>query len=1641
MANTNDFLSNLGDVLNQQFSSGDNKNKSLDIATNGQTNRYGKLGQFANQFDQTADRSYNEEGAQRIDYNNYAPKQLGISMQDPNATVLVKKRMFASLAENWRPDMMDSHEKLFYKTTKILFQNKCNQISSYEKLCKIGQVSADIGRVDYHLLPIIFSLTDNISQTPSATLGAYGADSLQDSVTGALSKFTNIVDRVKEIYALSQDTPYTSWIAGIPDTFRASFSQGTGVIEFNNVTSITTTTTLDFAKGSFSLSFNDPYKIMRITNLDIEQAISDATNRFYSNSFLQFGITSLDQTISLQKQQLNMNRQLRGANPINFIVSPDSYLGKRVRAIIDNIGFEINFDASAITNITGPKTGNIDSSALQGSDAVGDDGLSSDEVILFNNIVSALYSQISLAANTRRQAIADNQDQKKNLNRIREKMRLNYSGKLVIQPMDNVHIYINSKKKIDNKILGGLQSSFSGLGFLQGLNNLTNDIKDTFAINETYSLEKSVFVGNDFPNWLWQIMRSQIISDKDGAHVFAGIVDEATSSYTDRIYTVSVKGSDNGGYFNYGLVNFKPSVEVFNGPLFDPMTPFKLEFDTVTGVDNNQLELLDENKELFESSFVKDKNGLYSGITTTEINYLQQDADRIQNNSVRRVFYDPDGMVYRWKEGIASLTLFGDSYQPSPPGTYAPALTADPFAGQDIMNVISLLISGQPYNFATFYKAALMVDGAFKKDSATNQDSSGSYFRGLTQQLKSRNAIYGNYVPFKTLTVDEASFSKILNNQLNATAYDGELQSLLKQRADFADKLSIFGITSAQDISTKGNDNDKLIQQNLQQLDTLIQNKINSINTTLNQAGNPPVSLLGNDISFDYDNSNLNSGTKTRLDDSARRDLRRRIGFLTRRLAWKVRGNEDINFFIVDDTYDKDYDIQAFATQFVNPETFKSEYMTVAQKLDGINNVISGFELFVNTQGHIEARPPKYNRVPSSVFYKMLRLKDDLGIQIFPQFLEDLSINQLGAAYQEIETLEDEIRLYCLSLGYSDDFDCEYFINNFDQGSLAGINRLSSGIGGYRFVSDEQTGKITSTIALNILDQPDAMSAAINTNLSNIQSQTSLNLFNAVSRASFVQSVLPSNTVNNTTQFQTASQILSNTSAQTRKDAIVSRLQGSTGMTFDVSQLFATGSQAPSKVTSNDILQVANGISDRLSQRQSAIKAAVNSLKSLQEGVTLATGSGGPGNQALGNSLLHPALNRSRNIPKTFEHMIEDESYDDLGPGSGARYVIKNNDIIQYSITENKPAHTYVEVTGRFGGLLVDQQQNLSSDLNVFENGNQLNTVAAIDYDLWRMYGVHIPQSIDAPYLTNPDVQCAPYAVSILNQARKDILKSSLTIVGNEYQQPGEVIYLEDVDLLFYVQSVTHSFNFGSAFTTSLELSHGHNVGEYIPTFLDVIGKMLYKNNKTTSNLVHKRQGNVFNQEHVATIVGNTATSNSSTAFTAPNTTTSIGTDIINTIYGASNRIGLQRLLDYGGTSLSIDGAVLEIRIYYNSADGDFSSPNTYTTMLQEEVMNYLIGASDLSDNAQPMGSLQTNTQKLQAYKSQIDIIPVNSNDDGEFRYPSREAFYYARDIVNKSSQGSSDETASQLDIDTAIYNYIVDCWIVFNNPAVQDNS
>jgi hypothetical protein len=289
------FLSQLTSQISSQFSLGENSTHNLDGVIDGSNIKYGALGDFSKNIDKSAERRYIEEGYLRRDSYNTDPKQFEILMQEPNATVLVKKRMFSSTGDNFRPDFMNNDEKLYYKATRILFQNKCNQIAALEKLSKIAKITAAVGSVSEQLIPIIVTLTDQLNYGGPLTnvpfsSGLFG--SLPDSNpygTNQVSQFTAVIDKLRKVYAFNNSAQYTAWITDNIDLFQSTLGQGTGVIEITNFTSLSTSTTVELETGgSFSLTISDPYESMLITDYDIELALSDATNLFYNHKIFTF---------------------------------------------------------------------------------------------------------------------------------------------------------------------------------------------------------------------------------------------------------------------------------------------------------------------------------------------------------------------------------------------------------------------------------------------------------------------------------------------------------------------------------------------------------------------------------------------------------------------------------------------------------------------------------------------------------------------------------------------------------------------------------------------------------------------------------------------------------------------------------------------------------------------------------------------------------------------------------------------------------------------------------------------------------------------------------------------------------------------------------------------------------------------------------------------------------------------------------------------------------------------------------------------------------------------------------------------------------------------------------------------------------
>ena len=1613
---SSNVLSSLANKISDQYGAGSTQTNALNVLQNGNNIQSQTLGDFSKQFSQVEERKYLEEGYLRKDPWNVLPKSFEVLFQEPDITVLVKKRAFSTLAENHRPDYMDADEKLFYKASKILFQNKCKQIAALEKLSKIDRVSSTAGYLDAQFLPIIIGLVDVISPGFSTSPLSEENDFLDSQASEPFKKLTNVINQIRQAYAFSADNVYTTWITDDTNPFKSDFSQGTGVIEFTNVTNVSTNISTGLAAGTFSLRIADPYKAMTITNSDIEWALLDALNAFNNSAIFQLGKSSLDRVAADAINTLNNVRKARAAGTIEFITNSDLPAGTQVSAIIENIGEAINFTYNPIPNLGSLLSGGgvtVAPESLQGGPLVEDDGLSPAEIPLFANVVSSLYNSIQFKV-TSQTNIAQNSQL---TNYARRKLRFHYASKPIIQAMDQVHIFIGSKTRTDDKIMGGLQNMFSGLGFLQNLNNnvfeLKNQINTLFnpSQNIDLQLEKTIFVGSNFPTALWVMMRNLFVNDKNGCSVFGGVVGTANRTFdsSSGSWYVSVNGKDNATYLEYGVVNLKPGVDQFNGSLYDPLTQFETRFDSISSNFNNEKKvLLAENQALLSANngMMKFKGGRNAGQNVTLDNFFEDKeiiGSGISGNGISRdIYYAPDGFVYKWKEGIGLLVQFGDSFNNNNLGAVGIPKTNEPLAGQDVMNVLSLYITGIPYNYATYYNTVNVFD-QLNRNPQSNASAANSYYATITNDLKKNNLLWGDFIPFKGLVVDEQTYIKMIDSKLTIQNTNTQIDQILQQIQDTSNKLYVLQKGGAQTAPAT-----VLLKNQLDNLNQQLSDQKKAITNTLTNSA-IPLSVIGNDVSFNPDQ--LEDSLSFSLSSpQTRRELRRRINFLTRRLQWQVRANQDKNLFIVDDSYDKDYDITAFETSLLSQlAQYSSEFTSVKEKVANVAQLLS-LEVFCNTQGHIVVRPQQYNRVPSSVFYRMLQLKQQTGIQIFPQFLEDLFVTNIKNFINSIKVIEDQIRLDGAILGLNDD---QSIVNFLRSPSITTKDNTS-----FNFVSDDTDGVITDVSKIVDISDPDSADPNTNTFVSKLTAQNSVtSVFTINKRATVVQQ-----SSNNTSQLNT-------TFSSDRINALQNRLKQETGQAIQIDNFQQTTINSVLATPTNnvDIVKLTNDISDKLSTRQQLIKKASSAIKNATEAKSLDAG-----DNKTANELLFPDLYGNKDVPEIFANMIEDESYDDFGPGSGSRYVIRNYQIKSLSIHEEPPEFTMIEVQGMIDPIITNN--TLPSGLVSFpKGGNGMITAAAVDYDLWRMYGYRAMSSVHVPFLANPQAQCAPYAASLLSRARRNILRAELTISGNEYMQPGEVVYIEDEDLLFYVESVAHDFSYGSTFTTRLQLSYGHTAGEYIPTPTDVIGKMLYNiTSPNGTNSVNYRQNSIFNETKVGAIIINPSDTTTSTA--GPTDIITAGT------YGSHNIQIIQDILLKSSAFLNTNNVsasnvtpILELRVFY---DGKAGSANSSLTAAADILQSILTGNTTIDST-----STNPNTKQPHLSDSSVKKVEVDISAQDEHRSPTQDAWDLARNSANSASIAPPEAITDAQQTQAVISSVIIDCVMVFNNSNNSANT
>ena len=1239
------------------------------------------------------------------------PRNYNIGSMTPKANVIVKKRLFSTLAYDNDVRFLDSNERAFLRTSKNLFQLKAFQIATYEALTKFEQVLQQ----------------NKTLYVPSILAAIQSANAFGAITDDEASIMQSTLLQITQRDLAGEDTNFTKWFIDQFDQDLANVGRGVGVIEFTNFSKIDTSNRID-GDGSANVEFEDPYHIMMISNDDIEAAIRGSLFDTFTSTLLP--ALAVDDLRSLSD---SLQEQLNSGNPI------------------------IEAQATAAINT-------VQQTAY---DVLNQQPLSP-------TIVSF----------------------------IRKKMRKFYLGKSIIQPTDGIHIFMKSDTIFDN--------DEDPVGLPLGL--------DRYGVDEQILKQEMYAVTKDkhFDINLYRTLRDP--NAFSGASVFAGVVEKVTDNFTEGFYTLGVSAKNNLWYLEQSFVNTEPALDQSQGFLHDPLTPFDFKFDsfgnikTTDNKGNAGFQLSQDNIDRLSAVNIKHDSGVLRGSIVTANNVVNGTAP---GTNVQQAEHFP-GMLYKWKEGIASVSvamntsdptgLFFNQGREAANNVFGLAITSTPFDNMDAANVVSLLVTGQPYNLSNFINDSF-VTGALNNLAQKSSSDASSYFSSFFDVIQRQNKTLGNFKPLlngESTSIDavkKLAYKKVSFQQLDLRI--GQLETQIFEAQQRLNNLSADSNAVDPNLLAKARagldaeiislrkEEDLLIQQF-----TKIDEDIKRISSNQDSLGFSLDPAQREQQMLDYQFHQLYAANH-RIED--------------------VRYNRNINYFIVGTEYDSDRDIQAFQANMRNGfKYFENTYDAAINKAREAAKTIH-FEFFCDQSGNIRFRPPQYNKVPLSIYYELFRRKGQQGVDILPDFIKDLFVDNITSAYEGIVQVNWNI---LIALGKSGDSSLINAMNAYVSGNqnnkqgiiyFLGFNSTSPD---QLVVSDGNVTDLllefTSADQVN-LDRAVAPSSNITDN------KLTLDVLNAIatqiekrfgtSRMVITQDdiIVQDDDAAITKRKELFKQL--RTYSSQRNSLIKKYLGQLNNLGIDASSSTSTGSAQGTKQ------EVSGAVSAAIESKQN--KLAQEILQVVSTGNI--------------QGYTRPVISNE------FQNLVEDDSRNLIGRGSGRRFIIRDDSIQSCRIDEEKPDFCRVNVIG---------QLNFGSQAfgpSVME-GRAL-WAGAVDYDLWRMYGFKNTQDVKVPFLSDPETQLKPYAVFLLLQQRSKVMRGSVTVIGNEYYQLGDVVYLADRDLLFYVTGVSHNFSEGSDFTTTLNLEYGRPPGEYIPTPLDVIGKTLLKQN-TSTLAVTRRQLN-----------------------------------------------------------------------------------------------------------------------------------------------------------------------------------------------------
>lgn len=1307
------------------------------------------------------------------------PSQRTYYTQTPNYSIIVKKRSFSGLRDLYKPELMSPAEEWLLRSIKRLTARKCAMMADYEKLTKISKM-ADLGTSPAVILNSLLSVT---------ALG-FGNQFIED--------FNTLSDLEK--LALDRQMAKTSTYYIDPSIpIINGLGVGSGVFEITTISSLSTNLSIE-GSGNCTFTIEDPYQLLIVTEADIEASLLETSLGNFVSALNKVASDLLTQSQKLD-YDLNEMRKERRVSPISFSL----VVGKSTIATLDSIGFEVKKES--VNDI--PENHALDQRELE----------------VFKRIMTGLDRVSSeLMASMRIGTLnIENAEIKENMDYARKKLRLYHLGKSIISVMDSVSVFIDggtrrygegTETTIGENNVFTLADTIKHTA--ENLFNFDNQVQyDADLIKQEYLKIEST-TSLSFEQYL-QVRMLDLSGNGNGIHVFGGFVNGVSDLYdaSNGKFTLNINCVSNMEWLGLSRYNASPSLDKADGHVNDPLTPFIIGVDPATGLPTGEIKLTPENEKRIKDYNLHFDYGDGVGSKLSNMEDMNQDV-RVLGQNLIPIFQHAPGLLYRWKEGIQTSTYNMQTIDPKSKtlvdkrqlyrdiGQYN---SNTPFDNMDGANIISVMVTGQPYNYTTFLQSALQT-GSYIPDVTLNKGN--DYFHTFLDVTRSINKVQGNFVPFKSLTVspEEAvlPLAQALNAQRNLSGFSTKLSQLRMQVAQIEDKIRFLNKAEIVDIA----DALRTKKARLEEEITELQKSFNDAIKDTPDGGENAVLVAGNDVAFVYETINNDKDFKVLGD---------RLIFESMKKREHVIYNRDKNYLIITDDYDKDYDIQAFVQNLrqQNPNLLQSTLQPVIQLCREVAKILN-FEFFTDTQGNLVFRPPQYNRTPLSVLEGMFLLNRTSGIKLFPDFILSLFKKREESILRDIIALEWEIKLNGALLGATDDIEVVKLLSKHQAGDLFFLSSR-----------DDTEKAIVKDIALT----PEQR-LQIQKDVGKISGQAKINKSNQTGSFSSIAQLNLQKTI--TSQAEASLNALGSVFQSEKKyyEKALNKLISITGQSrsnfgeFDKVKIGAVrnGNSTPSTDISNIISKISNLIS-----RRSGLLRALD--KTLQQNVQIGK-VGEDGNVSFsGRNFARPNKLFGEELTGIASKLIEDTRKDILGHLSGQRFIIKDEHILRQQFEEHPPQITNINVIGS-EPLLGTTGGNLAEMPQYIAHG--------VDFDMWRQYGWRGEMDYNVPYFWSVENQCAPYAVMELSRQRKDIVKGNITVIGNEFYQLGDVVYVVGRQLLYYVNSINHSINYDGNFTTTLDLRYGHPPGEYIPTPLDIIGKSLTSRSGSQTSFRTKRQ-------------------------------------------------------------------------------------------------------------------------------------------------------------------------------------------------------